>query len=518
MIETQTNIVTYAGDGTTTGFATPGPFIANSDLVVTLIDGLGTRMPQTIGADFSASGAATGAPGTVTMVVAPAFGFELEIKRVLPLTQLLDMVAFDMFPADAVEQELDKLTMIAQQLDQRLGALEAGGGVSPISALNIAGPGVGIFATQSAATLFFKKLVGGTNVVLTDNGIGVQIDVTAPGVSYPGTLNQVLRGDGTWTNVIGDDVNPIVGLEIHSGDWVSDFPTHLSFKNAVGGTNGKWWGFRTDGTESDKLSFTAFDDGGPYAGNVAFDVFYALRAGAVLQQLAFGVYNGNSETAYAFGYNATGLAASVGNQPGIYMTGNLTLGTDVHSATGPRITGDMSNATITQRLSVQTSTPNSPTSFQVIPNGTAQVAGFLVFNNSDINNASYLACFAFASAMTVQTSHTGTGVDKAFRFQAGLGTPISFNTTGNVLIGQTEASDDATNILQVNGHMTLRAAKVYKINNVQVVGARDTGWAAMTGTPNKASVYDTATVTLAQLAGRVAQLQAALTAHGLIGA
>ena len=52
----------------------------------------------------------------------------------------------------------------------------------------------------------------------------------------------------------------------------------------------------------------------------------------------------------------------------------------------------------------------------------------------------------------------------------------------------------------------------------QVVAARDTGWSAMTGTTNKATVYDTATVTLAQLAGRVMAIQAALTTHGLLGA
>lgn len=52
----------------------------------------------------------------------------------------------------------------------------------------------------------------------------------------------------------------------------------------------------------------------------------------------------------------------------------------------------------------------------------------------------------------------------------------------------------------------------------KVVGARDTGWAAMTGSPDKATAYATSTVTLAQLAGRVAQLQASLTTHGLIGA
>jgi len=40
----------------------------------------------------------------------------------------------------------------------------------------------------------------------------------------------------------------------------------------------------------------------------------------------------------------------------------------------------------------------------------------------------------------------------------------------------------------------------------------------MTGSSNKATSYDTSTVTLAQLAGRVMAMQAAITTHGLIGA
>lgn len=51
----------------------------------------------------------------------------------------------------------------------------------------------------------------------------------------------------------------------------------------------------------------------------------------------------------------------------------------------------------------------------------------------------------------------------------------------------------------------------------QVVGVRSTGWTAMTGTANSNTSYDTTTVTLAQLAGRVKALQDALNTHGLIG-
>ncbi len=57
-----------------------------------------------------------------------------------------------------------------------------------------------------------------------------------------------------------------------------------------------------------------------------------------------------------------------------------------------------------------------------------------------------------------------------------------------------------------------------KVAGVQVVQGRDTGWTAMTGSSDKATSYATSTVTLAQLAGRVMALQAALTSHGLIGA
>lgn len=60
-------------------------------------------------------------------------------------------------------------------------------------------------------------------------------------------------------------------------------------------------------------------------------------------------------------------------------------------------------------------------------------------------------------------------------------------------------------------------ADIYR-GGTKVVGARDTGWTAMTGTADEATAYATGTVTLPQLAGRVMALQAALTTHGLIGA
>lgn len=70
---------------------------------------------------------------------------------------------------------------------------------------------------------------------------------------------------------------------------------------------------------------------------------------------------------------------------------------------------------------------------------------------------------------------------------------------------------------QIISVQNIRTEGVFKVSTSQVVGPRSTGWSAMTGTADKATVYDTAAVTLAQLAGRVLSLQAALTTHGLIG-
>ncbi|WP_156150624.1 hypothetical protein [Hyphomicrobium sp. 99] len=54
------------------------------------------------------------------------------------------------------------------------------------------------------------------------------------------------------------------------------------------------------------------------------------------------------------------------------------------------------------------------------------------------------------------------------------------------------------------------------VNNVKVVGARDTGWSAWTGTGSKAS-KDVSTATTAECAAAIKAIIDALTTHGLIG-
>jgi hypothetical protein len=120
-ISTTTNRVSFAGNGSTTAFATGFKFFANGDLVVTLVtDSTGAEVVKTITTHYSVTGAGVVTGGTVTMVTAPATGETLVIVRAQAYTQGLDLVENDPFPSESVEDQLDKNVIMAQQNDSAL--------------------------------------------------------------------------------------------------------------------------------------------------------------------------------------------------------------------------------------------------------------------------------------------------------------------------------------------------------------------------------------------------------------
>lgn len=141
--------------------------------------------------------------------------------------------------------------------------------------------------------------------------------------------------------------------------------------------------------------------------------------------------------------------------------------------------------------------------------------GKAVFSQNDASGVHYYG----NSGLTMRDLGTGTStyLDLAFgsashgayNIRSSNAATVRFNidTSGHVTLGGT-----AGNYLNINN-----ATGELRINGTKVSGPRDTGWTAMIGTTDKATAYDTATVTLPQLAGRVMALQAALTAHGKIG-
>jgi len=111
----------YAGNGSTTNFATVFRFLQNSDVKVILtVDTTAVETVQVLDTDYTLTGAGLDAGGTVIMTIAPATGETLTVKRDVPLTQGTDYIENDEFPADSHEDALDKLTMITQQIQEEI--------------------------------------------------------------------------------------------------------------------------------------------------------------------------------------------------------------------------------------------------------------------------------------------------------------------------------------------------------------------------------------------------------------
>jgi hypothetical protein len=120
-ISASSNRISYAGNGATTAFAFPYKFLANADLVVLLVtDSTGASVTQVLTTNYTVTGAGDDAGGTVTMLVAPPSGYTLVIYSDPAVSQLLDLVDNGPMPAASYENALDKLTLVARRLKDRL--------------------------------------------------------------------------------------------------------------------------------------------------------------------------------------------------------------------------------------------------------------------------------------------------------------------------------------------------------------------------------------------------------------
>ena len=120
-VATTTSRVAYTGDGTTVAFAVPFPFFDTADLSVierTIANGAETA--KLLNVDYTVAGGG-GSTGTITASVAPASSKQWIILRATPLTQLIDYVSNDGFPAETHEAGLDRAAMRGQEIQEKLG-------------------------------------------------------------------------------------------------------------------------------------------------------------------------------------------------------------------------------------------------------------------------------------------------------------------------------------------------------------------------------------------------------------
>jgi hypothetical protein len=130
-----------------------------------------------------------------------------------------------------------------------------------------------------------------------------------------------------------------------------------------------------------------------------------------------------------FTYNKSTDAGTIGAL-GI-SSGNLAF-----SSTAQRITGDMSNATIANRVSFQTSTASSNTLIPILNTQASNGASvFQFYNNNDTTNNSFAQIGIGGSALQIISEKNGTGSYFPIVMSTGGSERVRIDTSGNVGIG-----------------------------------------------------------------------------------
>jgi hypothetical protein len=204
-LTTTTNTFSITGNGVTTTLPVPVYFLADSDwkvYKVTIADG--TRVLQTLNTDYTVTGALNPAGGTIELTVAPSSSYKIVAYRDPPLTQAVVTVQDDPFPVKShLEKPLDKLTMIAQRLAERLDRvvyLPDGQDPTP----NLAIPDI---STRSGKVLGFENSATAPLTVMTPTtSTIVAASETAAGIAELATQTE--------TNTGTDDTRIVTPLKL----------------------------------------------------------------------------------------------------------------------------------------------------------------------------------------------------------------------------------------------------------------------------------------------------------------
>lgn len=183
-LSTTINNISYTANGSTAAFAVPFKFFADTHLAVTVDVGAGP-VAKLLTTDYTVSGAGSEAGGTVTFLVNPAAAAIVKITRVTPITQLIDYIANDHFPAQVHENAIDKLTMICQQIADSASVLAAAQAAQAAAEVAAAAAEASADAAIAAGAAmidttdgdFTMPAVGATVVVTLVNGTWQKVDV-----------------------------------------------------------------------------------------------------------------------------------------------------------------------------------------------------------------------------------------------------------------------------------------------------------------------------------------------------
>ena len=163
-VSSATQKVQYNGNGSTTVFAYTFKVFNQNDLTVIVRSATGTETVKTITTHYTVSGVGNSGGGNVTMLTAPTATETITILREQDLVQELDLVENDPFPAQSLEDALDKLTFVVQQqgeeLDRSIKASRTNTITSTEFTVSAANRANKVFAFDSAGELAVTQELG----------------------------------------------------------------------------------------------------------------------------------------------------------------------------------------------------------------------------------------------------------------------------------------------------------------------------------------------------------------------
>lgn len=252
-VATTTNRVSYSGDGATIIFPFTFSIFEYTDLIVILTDSDGNDTTLSLDVDYTVEGTTNG--GNVTLTTAPALGETLTIIRELPITQEVDYIENDSFPAETHEEALDKATMILQQLNEKFSRALLFRVASSMSDVELPELSEGKFlyspdgesvawtsffsSGEIAATKFAQTLLDDATAsdMLTTLGFSTFIKTLIDDADSPTALKTMLsflhscEAKTADYNIVAGDRGKLISFDCTSGNLIANLPMVSTAKN-----------------------------------------------------------------------------------------------------------------------------------------------------------------------------------------------------------------------------------------------------------------------------------------------
>jgi hypothetical protein len=455
-ISTTASRISYNGNGTTVAFSFPYRFLTNADLTVIRVAANGTETTLALGTDYTVTGADDDAGGTVTCVTAPVSGARLVIYRSVAITQEVDYITGDSFPAETHERALDRLTMVAQQLQD---AVDRSAKLSETSTAD-----ADTLVTNINSLAAIEDDVSAVAAIDTEVSEVAAIDsnvTTVAGIAANVTTVAGVAANVTTVAGIAANVTTVAGIAAN----VTTVAGVSSAVTTVAGISSAVTTVAADGTDIGAVAAISADV--QAVANIAADVSAVENIAANVTTVA-GI-SSNVTTVAGISANVTtvaGISAAVSTVAtdisdvstcADNIAAIIAAPTEASNAAASAVSAANSAASAASALdSFDDRYLGSKTSDPTVDNdGNALVTGALYYNSSTqtmkvYDGANWIAATAAGTTAMLVYKYVATAGQTTFSGAASVGGTLSY-TSGNIIVFLNGASLDSTDYTATNG-------------------------------------------------------------------